>query len=103
MCNHDVEHREECCVFRGSGVVSLLWSGHRPRAPIPGVGAATAAVLTAKIGDIDCLAGPNELVGYFGVFPDEESSAVDKSGKPLAYSAPRSSPLFPANKDSRLG
>jgi transposase len=48
---------------------------------IPGIGAATAAVLTAKIVALDRFATPNHLVGYFGLFPEKESSGVDKDGK----------------------
>lgn len=47
---------------------------------IPGIGAATAAVLTAKIVALDRFATPNHLVGYFGLFPEKESSGVDKDG-----------------------
>jgi transposase len=60
-----------------------------PRSPhvqvvtISGIGAATAAVLVAKIVDIDRFATPNKLVNYFGVFPEENSSGVDKQGHPL--------------------
>ena len=50
---------------------------------IPGIGEATAAALVAKIVDIDRFATPNHLVNYFGVFPEESSSGVDKHGKPL--------------------
>ena len=47
---------------------------------IPGIGAATAAVLTAKIVGIDRFATPNHLVAYFGLFPEEDSSGADKNG-----------------------
>ena len=50
---------------------------------IPGIGAATAAALVAKIGDINRFATPNQLVNYFGTFPEESSSGVDKRGNPL--------------------
>ena len=50
---------------------------------IPGIGEATAAVLVAKIVDIDRFETPDHLVSYFGVFPEESSSGVDKRGKPL--------------------
>ena len=50
---------------------------------IPGIGPATAAVLVAKVVDIDRFATPAQFVGYFGVFPEEDSSGVDKHGKPL--------------------
>ncbi len=49
---------------------------------IPGIGAATAAVLTAKIVAIDRFLTPERLVGYFGFFPEEDSSGVDKDGQP---------------------
>jgi transposase len=50
---------------------------------IPGIGTATAAVLVAKIVDIKRFATPEDLVGFFGVFPEENSSGVDKDGRPL--------------------
>jgi transposase len=58
-------------------------SGHLQVVTIPGIGAATAAVLTAKIMDIDRFETPDRLVGYFGAFPDENTSGVDKQGRPL--------------------
>jgi transposase len=59
-------------------------SGHQQVITIPGIGAATAAVLTAKIIDIRRFQTPEQLVGYFGVFPEENSSGVDKRGKPIS-------------------
>jgi transposase len=58
-------------------------SGHTQLVTIPGIGAATAAVLVAKIVDIDRFATPNRLVNYFGVFPEENTSGVDKRGNPV--------------------
>jgi transposase len=49
-------------------------------ATIPGVGDATAAVLTSKIGDIARFESPRKLVGYFGVYPEECSSGVERDG-----------------------
>jgi transposase len=54
---------------------------------IPGIGQATAAILVAKIVDIDRFATPNSLVNYFGVFPEEDSSGVDKDGRPRPTAA----------------
>ena len=54
-----------------------------PITSIPGIGDATAAVLTAKIVDIDRFTSADQLVAYFGVFPEEHTSGVDKFGKPL--------------------
>jgi transposase len=59
---------------------------------IPGIGTATAAALVAKIGDIERFATPEQLVGYFGVFPEEDSSGVDKHGQPLPPGTLRMSP-----------
>jgi transposase len=58
-------------------------SGHRQVVTIPGIGIATAAVLVAKIVAIERFVSPEHLVGYFGVFPQEETSGVDKEGRPL--------------------
>jgi transposase len=49
---------------------------------IPGIGAVTAAVLTAFVLDIDRFATPGRLVAYFGVLPIEVSSGVDRDGQP---------------------
>jgi transposase len=48
---------------------------------IPGIGAVSAAVLTAFIVDIDRFATPGKLVAYFGTLPIEASSGVDRDGK----------------------
>ncbi len=58
-------------------------SAHVQIVTIPGIGMATAAVLVAKIVDIDRFLTPDCFVGYFGVFPEEDSSGVDKYGNPL--------------------
>lgn len=51
-------------------------------ASIPGIGAVSAAVLTAVILDIDRFATPGKLVAYFGVLPIEVASGVDRDGHP---------------------
>lgn len=61
----------------------LPTSGYQQLITIPGIGAATAAVLVAKIVDIDRFATPEHLVGFFGIFPEENRSGVDKLGNPL--------------------
>jgi transposase len=66
-----------------AALADLPASGHLQVLTIPGIGTATAAVLTAKIVDIERFETPDHLVGYFGVFPDENSSGVDKQGNPL--------------------
>jgi Transposase IS116/IS110/IS902 family/CHC2 zinc finger len=58
-------------------------SGHLQVITVPGIGEATAAVLVAKIVDIERFETPEHLVGYFGIFPEENSSGVDKHGIPL--------------------
>jgi hypothetical protein len=49
---------------------------------IPGIGAVTAAVLTAFIVDIDRFDTPSKLVAYFGTLPIEVASGVDRDGNP---------------------
>ncbi len=49
---------------------------------IPGIGVATAAVLTAKMVAIERFASPARLVNYFGIFPEENTSGLDKDGRP---------------------
>src|SRR5262249_46538306 len=49
---------------------------------IPGIGAGTAAVLTAKMISIDRFETPEHLVGYFGIFPEKDASGLDKDGTP---------------------
>ncbi len=72
---------------------NLLVQAYRglPRAnhldTIPGIGAVTAAVLTAAIVDIDRFDTPGKLVAYFGVLPLEMSSGVDRDGQPRGRAA----------------
>jgi transposase len=49
---------------------------------IPGIGAVTAAVLTAFMLDVQRFPTPAQLVAYFGVLPIEASSGVDRGGQP---------------------
>jgi len=58
-------------------------SAHVHVVTIPGIGPTTAAILVAKIVDIERFATPGQLVNYFGIFPEENSSGVDKQGSPL--------------------
>jgi hypothetical protein len=48
---------------------------------IKGIGEVTAAVLTAYILSIDRFPTAAKLVGYFGTFPVEESSGIDRDGQ----------------------
>ena len=65
--------------------------GHRQLLTIPGIGKRTAAALVAKIVSIDRFATPEKLVSYFGVFPEEDTSGVDKHGNPRPSSTGRMS------------
>jgi len=57
--------------------------GHQQLITITGIGKKTAAALAAKIISIDRFETPAQLVSYFGVFPEENTSGVDKHGKPV--------------------
>jgi transposase len=48
---------------------------------IPGIGAVTAAVLTAFLLTIDRFATPSKLVAYVGTLPIEASSGVERDGQ----------------------
>jgi hypothetical protein len=69
--------------FRADAFAALPPSPHLQIVTIPGIGSATAAALVAKTVDIDRFDTPEQFVGYFGVFPEEDSSGVDKQGHPL--------------------
>src|SRR4030081_991945 len=56
-----------------SGLCRATSLGHSQLITIPGIGIATAAVLVAKVIDIDRFPTPEQFVGYFGVFPEENS------------------------------
>lgn len=58
-------------------------SGHVHVESITGIGLVTAAVLVAKIVSIDRFQAPKNLVGYFGVFPEENTSGVDRWGNKI--------------------
>ena len=47
---------------------------------IPGIGDVTAAVLTAKVVSIDRFERAEQLVSYFGVFPEEKWSGIGPDG-----------------------
>jgi transposase len=62
---------------------ALPASGHLQVVTVPGIGVATAAALVAQTIDINRFATPDQFVGYFGVFPEENTSGVDKDGNPV--------------------
>jgi len=61
-------------------------------ATINGIGKRTAAILVAKIGSIERFPTANHLTSYFGVFPEENTSGVDKYGNPIPPGTMRMSP-----------
>jgi transposase len=75
------EERMEALMSKA--LAALPASGHVHVSSILGIGEATAAVLVGKIVSISRFETADKLVGYFGVFPEEDSSGVDKDGKPL--------------------
>ena len=56
---------------------------HQQIETIPGIGKQTAAALVAKMVSIDRFATPGSVVSYFGIFPEENTSGVDKFGRPV--------------------
>ena len=62
---------------------ALPRSGHVQVETIPGIGTTTAAILVAKMISIERFPTPEHLVGYFGIFPEENTSGVDPQGDPV--------------------
>ena len=77
-----IVHRKSLETLVEQAFEALPVAGHSQLATIPGIGLATAAVLTSKIIDIERFATPEKLVGYFGTFPKLRKSGVDKYGNP---------------------
>lgn len=50
---------------------------------ILGIGKLTAAALVANMVSIDHFETPDSVVNYYGVFPEENTSGVDRSGKAI--------------------
>lgn len=71
---------------------ALPTSPHVQVVTIPGIGVATAAALVAQTVDIRRFVRPEQFVGYFGVFPEENTSGVDKFGHPVPPGTMRMSP-----------
>jgi hypothetical protein len=71
---------------------ALPASAHLQVVTIPGIGVTTAAVLIAQAIDVNRFATPEQFVGYFGVFPEENTSGVDKYGNPVPPGTMRMSP-----------
>jgi transposase len=61
---------------------SLPHGDHRCIPTITGIGKLTAAAIVATAIDVDRFTAPEKLVGYYGIFPQEFSSGVDKNGQP---------------------
>ena len=80
---HSAQQQEKLRKLLAQAYQELPSSGHQQLQSIPGIGIATAAVLVAKIVDIERFASADHLVGYFGIFPEENSSGVDPEGNPL--------------------
>jgi transposase len=90
LVGHQVEQLEACLASEKKleklltqAYRALPRSGHVQVETIPGIGTATAAVLVAKMIAIDRFATPENLVGYFGIFPEENTSGVDRQGNPV--------------------
>jgi transposase len=56
---------------------------HKRIATIKGIGKQTAAAIVATAISIDRFESDRKLIGYYGVFPKELQSGVDKFGRPI--------------------
>ena len=67
--------------------------GHQRIQSIPGIGPQTAAALIAKVVAIDRFSTARDLIGYFGIFPEEvDVSGTDKQGEAKRGTCERMSP-----------
>jgi transposase len=89
---HTQRAEEQLRDLLSTAYTALPASGHLQVVTVPGIGMATAAVLIAQTVDINRFATPDHFVGYFGVFPEENSSGVDKYGNPVPPGTMRMSP-----------
>jgi transposase len=71
-------HKLMCQAFH-----ALPDGAHKLLPTITGIGVATAAAIVAKVVSIDYFATPAQLVSYFGVFPEENTSGYDRRGRPV--------------------
>ena len=84
-----IVHRKSLEKLDEDAFQALPFGGHSQLITIPGIGLATAAVLTSKIINIDRFDTPEKLVGYFGTFPKLRKSGVDKNGDPKSSQTKR--------------
>ncbi len=89
---HTQQAEEQMRDLLSDAYAALPEAAYRQVVTIPGIGVATAAVLIAQTVDINRFATPEHFVGYFGVFPEENSSGVDKFGNPVPPGTLRMSP-----------
>jgi transposase len=80
---HTQHAEEQMRRLLSDAYAALPASPHLRVVTIPGIGVATAAAIIAQAVDINRFLTPERFVGYFGVFPEENSSGVDKDGNPL--------------------
>jgi len=80
---HAQRAEEQMRRLLGEAYAALPPSAHLQVVTVPGIGVATAAAIIAQTVDIHRFPTPEQFVGYFGVFPEENSSGVDKLGNPL--------------------
>lgn len=69
----------------GEAFDALPPSNHVQLASIQGIGKQTAAALVAKMVSIDRFDSPAAVVSFFGIFPEENTSGVDKTGQPIVH------------------
>jgi transposase len=89
---HTQHAEEQIRALLNDAYAALPASPHLQVVTIPGIGVASAAAIIAQAVAVDRFATPEQFVGYFGVFPEENSSGVDKFGKPVPAGTMRMSP-----------
>jgi Transposase IS116/IS110/IS902 family/CHC2 zinc finger len=89
---HTQSAEEQMRRLLSAAYTALPPSAHVQVVTVPGIGQATAAVLVAQTVDINRFATAAQFVGYFGLFPEENTSGVNKYGNPVPPGTMRMSP-----------
>lgn len=79
---HSMEQEEIWKTLLIQAFVSIPEGPHRQVVTIGGIGQMTAAAIVATAVDIRRFETAKQFIGYYGVFPEEFQSGVDRSGNP---------------------
>jgi len=80
---HSLAEEKRWKELLGKAFDALPDGPHRQIETIQGIGKQTAAAIVATAVSVERFETAQQLIGYYGVFPEEFSSGVDKFGRPI--------------------